>query len=141
MTPAQVVIEARSWVGVPFRHQGRNRLGIDCAGLVVCVVASTAGLPEGFDPPRRYGRAPHDEFITTISRYCRETSSAVAGAIALIKWARDGSPSHVGILTSETIIHSYASAKRVVEHGYRGNWVDQTHSYWLLPGIDYGPVE
>ena len=32
-----IVAAARSWLGVPWRHQGRARQGIDCAGLVVLV--------------------------------------------------------------------------------------------------------
>ena len=32
-----IVAEARTWLGVPWRHQGRSRAGVDCAGLVVLV--------------------------------------------------------------------------------------------------------
>lgn len=35
VTRQQIVDEARTWVGVRWRHQGRTRYGIDCAGLVV----------------------------------------------------------------------------------------------------------
>ena len=30
----EIVAAARDWVGVPYRHQGRTRNGIDCIGLL-----------------------------------------------------------------------------------------------------------
>jgi cell wall-associated NlpC family hydrolase len=36
-----IVSAARSWLGVPWRHQGRTRQGVDCAGLVVLVGRKT----------------------------------------------------------------------------------------------------
>ena len=38
-----VVLEARTWLGVRWQHQGRSRTGIDCAGLVVEVARVTHG--------------------------------------------------------------------------------------------------
>ena len=37
-TSDEVVREARTWVGVPFRHQGRSRSGVDCGGIIVVVL-------------------------------------------------------------------------------------------------------
>ena len=37
MTRQQFILEARTWIGVPWRHQGRTRQGIDCVGLLVRV--------------------------------------------------------------------------------------------------------
>ena len=31
----EIVDAARNWVGVPYRHQGRTRNGIDCVGLLL----------------------------------------------------------------------------------------------------------
>jgi cell wall-associated NlpC family hydrolase len=39
-TRAQIVQEARGWLGVPWVHQGRDRAGIDCLGLVLAVCQS-----------------------------------------------------------------------------------------------------
>jgi hypothetical protein len=35
--PNAIIAAARSWLGVPWGHQGRTRQGVDCAGLVVLV--------------------------------------------------------------------------------------------------------
>ena len=33
VTREMVVAEARTWIGVKWRHQGRTREGVDCIGL------------------------------------------------------------------------------------------------------------
>ena len=45
VTPDMIVAEARTWLGVLWRHQGRTRAGIDCVGLLVCV-ARALGLSD-----------------------------------------------------------------------------------------------
>jgi cell wall-associated NlpC family hydrolase len=44
VTGADVVAEARQWIGVRYRHQGRSRDGVDCIGLPA-VVRAELGLP------------------------------------------------------------------------------------------------
>lgn len=41
---ADVVAEARRWLGTRYRHQGRSHEGVDCIGLPVCV-RQALGLP------------------------------------------------------------------------------------------------
>ena len=51
-----VMEAARGFIGVPWRHRGRNRLGIDCAGLCWAAYhAAGVTLPDY----RLYGREPH----------------------------------------------------------------------------------
>ncbi len=52
-----MIDEAMSYLGVPFRHQGRNRAGLDCAGLYVAVMTD-CGIPCA--DAKRYPRNPHD---------------------------------------------------------------------------------
>ena len=37
MTRAEIVAEAKTWLGVRWRHLGRDRNGLDCIGLLVVV--------------------------------------------------------------------------------------------------------
>jgi cell wall-associated NlpC family hydrolase len=37
-----IVAAARTYLGVPWRHQGRTRAGLDCAGLIVMVARDLA---------------------------------------------------------------------------------------------------
>ena len=45
VTGEAVVAQARTWLGTPWRHQGRSPRGVDCAGLVV-LVARALGLAD-----------------------------------------------------------------------------------------------
>ena len=57
----RLVAQARSYLGVPWRHQGRTRAGIDCAGLVV-LVARDLGLTD-YDSTAYGRRAQGQGFV------------------------------------------------------------------------------
>lgn len=47
---------ARGFIGVPFRHRGRSRVGVDCVGLALLAYRDCGvSLPDY----RLYGREPH----------------------------------------------------------------------------------
>lgn len=137
--PSEVIAQARTWIGVPFRHQGRGRLGVDCAGFLVELMKAAGELPRDYEEPPNYGRAPARELIEVVRRYCGPAARAprFPGALVLIRWPRDRQPSHVGLCTGVTLIHCYQREGGVVEHGYRGPWERVTHSLWRLPGVAY----
>ena len=134
MIPARVIDEARSWVGVPFRHQGRDYSGIDCVGLPI-VVGQSLGLFDQRLDIANYGRLPTGELVERLREHCQPIPRAVPGALVVIAWTKIAA--HVAICTGETLIHAYESVGRVVEHGYRGRWIRMTHSAWALPGVEY----
>jgi cell wall-associated NlpC family hydrolase len=134
MIPARVIEEARSWVGVPFRHQGRDYSGIDCVGLPI-VVGQSLGLFDQRLDIANYGRLPTGELVERLREHCRPIPRAVPGALVVIAWTKLAA--HVAVFTGETLIHAYESVGRVVEHGYRGRWIRMTHSAWALPGVEY----
>lgn len=129
--------EARSWVGVPFLHQGRSRHGVDCAGFVVALMRSAGELPPDFQDVCNYARRPNGQLLQLISRYCTRASKEAPGLLVLIRWPKDAQPSHVALLTGPTLIHCYERRRAVVEHSYRGSWRRDTHSLWRLPGVAY----
>lgn len=45
VTPRQLIDQARSYLGTPYRNQGRDRMGLDCGGLLL-VVGRDLGLTE-----------------------------------------------------------------------------------------------
>lgn len=52
---------ARQWLGVPFKHQGRSRLGVDCVGLVaVCCAAIPEFAHHCTHDLAGYERHPHN---------------------------------------------------------------------------------
>lgn len=113
VTRQQVVDEARRWIGTRWQHQGRLKgVGVDCAGLVVCVlrnvgieVADVAGYP----------RRPDGSLLDVVRDQTEPTADWMAGDVVLFHW--DNDPCHLAILTSpNSIIHAHAMARAVVEH-------------------------
>ena len=133
MTPDAIIGEARGWVGVPFRHQGRSREGVDCVGLPIVVLKALQLLPREFTSGA-YGRLPTGEIVTRLEQHCRRRNGpARPGDLVVIAWTKTAA--HIAICTGDTLIHSYESVGRVIEHGYRGRWVRMTHSVWEIPGV------
>ena len=136
-TAADFIAEARTWIGVPFRHQGRSRHGVDCIGLVLQVRGK-------FEPPWRpaaaanvqYRRNPQALLAAGIAENCIRLDRPEPAACALIQWPNQAHPAHVAILTPDTIIHAYAKVGRVIETTYGNPWVRWTTSLWRIPGIE-----
>ena len=133
--PATVIDEARTWLGVPFAHQGRTRRGVDCVGLPIVVGQGLGLVPARFEVAN-YGRLPSADLMRRLMEHCTRIAAPVPGSLVAIAWTK--SAAHVAICTGDTLIHSYESVGRVIEHGYRGRWVRLTHSAWALPGVIYG---
>ncbi len=134
MRPPAVIEEARSWVNVPFLHQGRTRRGIDCIGLPIVVGQRLGLLPSRFEITN-YGRLPSADLLERLMAHCVRLPQAVPGSLVAIAWTKTAA--HVALCTGPTLIHSYESVGCVVEHGYRGRWIRLTHSAWALPGVRY----
>ena len=136
-----VVAEARTWVGVPFRHQGRDRRGVDCLGLPVVVLSALGALPPDL-PAVNYPRTPQQNDLERgLLRYCTRLPAVVPGALIAIKWQK--AIAHLAIYTdTDTLIHAYERQGRtsgVIEHGFRGMWRERLFAgAWALPGVRYG---
>lgn len=139
MTPAEFVASARSYAGVKFRHRGRSRLGVDCAGLAWCA-AKDAGLV--LPDFRLYGREPHaGKLIATLEE-------AIGPAVLVAPVARTDlrigdvlvvryrvEPHHIGIATDYRlgglgVIHSDGHNGKVVEHRLADDMIQRiTHVF------------
>jgi len=134
-----VIAEARSWIGVRWLHQGRNRHGIDCVGLVVMV---RKALSIGDDDLAGYPRAPDGSFM---SHFIRAGGIRVGilkaqpADLLLFKDAR--SPCHVGIITARSgdlmhMIHALATRHKVLEEPVIGEWQQKWVAAIQMPGVD-----
>jgi hypothetical protein len=119
----QIVEEAKTWIGVPFRHAGRNRLGLDCAGLVA-KVAHEVGIStfDSIDYPKRPN--PHD-FLRGIGQEMQRIPKSEAGHGDVMVFAEPRHPCHCGIIEVDAqgqlwIIHAYALARKVVREHLTG---------------------
>lgn len=143
MIPASRLIEeARALVGVPWRHQGRTRKGVDCIGLVL-VAAQNAGLDLAkaarVKAPRTYSRNPDPKLYELVQQCCEKSETLAPGYLLFFKFDADKYARHFGIYTDTgTVIHAESVTRRkVIEHGYRAHWKRWTHSVWRLPGVSY----
>lgn len=112
-----IVAQAKGYIGLPWRHQGRDRkLGLDCAGVPI-VVAQDLGISD-FDTFRYSKRPNAKEFRRAmLEAGCRPVAKAESGD--LLRMADRHWPVHVGIYERderdrEWVIHAYAPARQVV---------------------------
>lgn len=138
MTGADVVMEARSWLGTRFHHQGRLKsVGCDCAGLVVGV-AQALGLSE-FDKTD-YSRLPDGEMLRAV---CDANMTGIAitdvqpGDVLLFKF--DQFPQHLAIVGDYpagglSLIHAFAPSRKVVEVRLDDVWQQRVVAAYRLIG-------
>ena len=114
---AAFVTAARSYVGVPWRHLGRSRTGVDCIGLVL-LAAREAGcdLPD----PAPYAREPQGtRLLEGILAHAERIATHEPGDVLLFRMGLYGG--HVGIASVHpawgvpACLHAYAPRRQVVE--------------------------
>lgn len=112
---------ARGYLDVRFRHRGRSRHGLDCAGLMVLAYRDCGVVLPDF---RLYGREPHKDGL---ARYVRaamgpEIHAPLAdGDVLLMRFAIE--PHHLamvvaveyGGVSAFNIIHADGHVGRVLE--------------------------
>lgn len=151
ITGQQIVMQARTWIGTKFHHQGRLKKsvrgpgGVDCIGLIVGVI-DELGLQDG------EGKllSAHDEFnysmypekgrlVGGIAKHLREVKAERMreGDVLLFKFYND--PQHVGLLTRYPsggvgLIHCTSSSGWVVEQPFSQGMLRMlTHVYRFKP--------
>ena len=126
---ADVVAEARSWIGTPYVHQASCKgAGADCLGLVRGVWRAVVG-PEPVKLPAYppdWSEAARDEaLLRGAGLYLDAVSDAQPGDVLLFRM-RDGAVAkHLGILSvasdSPAFVHAY-SGHAVVESPLSAPW-------------------
>jgi hypothetical protein len=127
----RIVEEAKTWLGVKFKHAGRDRFGVDCVGLVI-KVAHALELSQ-YDTVAY----PHQPDARELLRGMREHLEAVPlaeaghGDVAIFRGPQ--TPVHCGIIEVDAdgemwVIHAYAPARKVVRERMTGDRDGQ----WVL---------
>lgn len=115
-TRAEVVAEARRWLGTPYRHQHRAKgHGVDCAGLVIGVARNLGIVDPQFDV-NGYARTPDgkslleecDRFMTRIPM-----EQLQPGDVLVFRFTSD--PQHLGVVADYphgglSVIHAYGTS-------------------------------
>lgn len=118
-TRADVVAEARTWIGVPWVHQHRSRRGVDCAGLIICVARDLGLLPADFDL-NGYSRRPDGTLLAVCDEHMDRIDRSAMQPGDVLVVATEHDPQHMGILGDYrhgglSLIHAASKAGRVIE--------------------------
>ena len=129
-TRADIVAEARTWLGTRYRHQARVKgVATDCIGLVggVALACGVRGAREWAADPslHAYARTPDPALLlAACDRYFdRLPAARRAREGDVLLFALDGEPRHFALVSEAAptgpvrVIHAYAliAARRVVE--------------------------
>src|SRR5512135_255804 len=103
----EIIAEARSWIGTPYRHQGRLKgIASDCVGFIICVPRALGLFPPDFDV-NGYSRHPEPAVMRGfLDQYLDRVWPAdpLPGDVLWLKPNR--LPQHLAILTYDNrIIH------------------------------------
>ena len=148
----EVVKVARSFIGVPWHHQGRNpKHGLDCVGLLTGI-ASHFGWQHVIDGDLvGYSRYPvGDVLIENMDKLFtlqgRGSDTPFALGDILVYWIMNETfPQHVGIVTEiptsdneppmQGFVHVYSRIGKVVEMPIGKLWKKRIHSVYSFPGV------
>lgn len=129
----RIVATARSALGTPFKHQGRQPgVGLDCVGLVIWV-GNALGLTRL--SIANYPRLPKGDRLLCAGEEAGFTAveAPLPGDVACFRLERD--PQHVAILTDRGAIHACQARGRVVEHRLDAVWRGRIVSVFRYPGV------
>jgi NlpC/P60 family putative phage cell wall peptidase len=136
---ADIVAEARSWVGTPYRHQASLKgVGCDCLGLVRGVWRALLGaepeLPGAYGPG--WAEAGGGErLLLAAQRHCVARETIDAGDLLLFRWRADMPAKHIGIATSAAhFIHAQDGAC-ICEVALSPWWHRRLAGVFALPGV------
>lgn len=138
MTADDIILAARSALGVPFKHQGRGLSGLDCVGLPL-FVADRLGIK--YTDVSGYARRPSggkleatfDEHVASGILLRVLPSDMQAGDFLMMRFG--GEPQHLAIYTGENIIHSYQAVGKVCEHRLDDKWSARIVRVYRLAGV------
>jgi cell wall-associated NlpC family hydrolase len=118
---AEVVAVARSFAGVKWKHQGRTRHGIDCAGIPH-VIAMQFGLVTE-EPPVNYRRRPDNTYVSVFRKHMVEKRIADAKDGDVLVFADRVYPCHCGIRTTlrgqPAVLHAHSTRSFVIEESLK----------------------
>jgi cell wall-associated NlpC family hydrolase len=141
MKRERLVEVARSFIGIPFHHQGKSKAGVDCFGLFV-LVAGECGIElpnERRYWEHRFGAPALDgHLLDEFKKHCVELNTAEDGDL-LVMWnegRRSDVAEHVAMKTDQGIIHCHSLCGVVCEMPFEPPWSDRVLGIFEFPGVE-----
>lgn len=141
-----VILEARTWLDTPYRHQHRAKgIGVDCIGLIWGVGEAAGVLNVSRDqakPFLGYTRLPNPRRMREALEafFVPAPDDVEPGDFCWLAWdAERALPQHLAILAEwrgqPTLIHADSVQGKCVEHGFAMEWPGLVKSWWRYPGL------
>lgn len=143
-TRQNVLAVARTWVGTPYRHQGRHKhVGADCVGFLAGVAIESGLYPDTlWDSPEirpfiGYGREPSAQLLRqALELFLDPIPLADVQPADVYLMRFNVEPQHVALVASETtILHSFAIARKVSEHTLDETWRARICGAYRMRGL------
>ena len=145
ITRADIVDEARTWLGTRWQHQGCVKgVGVDCVGLIggVALALRLPGAREWRDAPawHQYGRKPDPRTLLAGCDALMDRipiDAAGAGDVLVLQFG--AGPQHFAIVSGEdppAIIHALAQARKVAEARLDDTWRARIVRAYRYRGVD-----
>ena len=139
ITREDVLRQARSCLDIPWQHQGRTRLGVDCLGLII-LVAKELGIRGADVDYTTYSREADPAELTRLCRHYLLPIPLAAMRPGDVVQLRDAiSPCHLAFLANKghpySLIHAVTKWGKVVEHGFTRPWPHMVKAAYSLPGV------
>jgi NlpC/P60 family putative phage cell wall peptidase len=138
---ADVVAEARSWIGTPYRHQAALKgVGCDCLGLILGLHRAMIGDIGETVPsytPHWAEVSDADPLLAAAQRHLMRVDEpeAQAGDVLLFRYRAGAPAKHAAILASAgTMIHAY-DGTAVVETSLGPWWRRRIAGAFAFPGV------
>lgn len=138
-TRAEIVTEARRWLGTPFKHQGRVMgEGVDCGGVVV-MLARRFGLDQDYTDPVGYPSQPHNDYMERLlDRYTIPVRPVERRAADILTFSFGRHLHHIGILSApDRVIHAWNDGQGcVIESRLTGSFAHGMRRVYKFRGLD-----
>lgn len=136
-TARQVVQTARSWLGVRWRHQGRDRNGVDCLGLNIQILHEHSLTT--FDKVDYARQATDETMLTLCHEHLTPISRLELGCVVVMAY---GNQRHMGLIgdyplpNEWSLIHAALIYRKVVEHRLDSAWERRIVGRFRIPGLE-----
>jgi NlpC/P60 family putative phage cell wall peptidase len=147
MSPEDIIVAARSWIGTPYRHQASLKgVGCDCLGLLRGVWREVIGAEPEAPPPyaARWAESRRgDALVAAARRHLIELPGRAfeGGDVLLFRFREHLPAKHCAIATSRgAMIHAHDGAT-VCEVAIHPWWGRHLASVFRFPPLPEGEVE
>lgn len=137
-----VVQEAETWLGTPYRHQHTTKhFGCDCLGLIRGIYREILGDEPEKVPPYspswgEFGRS--ELLIEAASRHLILETSGIykPGQVLIFRMQQGRMAKHCAIMgNKDDMIHAYQSVGSVVKHEFNTFWEKKLVKVFEFPGV------